>query len=403
MKILFVSDVSIENVIGGAERVLYEQTTRLAARGHDVHILTRRLPSHHAGEAVLKDVREWRYHLNAANPVFFFLSSLKNGRRLFETLSGANHFDCINFHQPVSALPVLMSKKSRDIRKIYTCHSLAFEEFISRNALPRSFFQKILYRFHVISRKWLEKKALDASDAIIVLSGYTREKLRDIYGTPDEKITVIAGGIDLGRFHPAADKAAVRRRLGLPEDKTILLTVRNLVPRMGLENLIHAMREVVPSVPDIHLVIGGSGPLKESLVGLVHKLDLDQYIDFEGFIAEDALPAYYRAADLFVLPTVDLEGFGLVTLEALASGVPVLGTPVGGTREILTRLDPGLLFKDVSAEAISALIIKACKKYRDSPDAWRQDSARCRAFAEENYSWDANIVSTERLFRAVIS
>ena len=77
MKILFVSDVSIQDVIGGAERVLFEQTTRLAARGHDVHILTRSLPSHQSDDDVIQNVREWRYPVNQDNAVSFFTSTLR--------------------------------------------------------------------------------------------------------------------------------------------------------------------------------------------------------------------------------------------------------------------------------------------------------------------------------------
>jgi len=398
MKVLFVADVSIADVIGGAERVLFEQTTRLAARGHDVHILTRRLPSHQSDDDVIQNVREWRYRVNQKNAVSFFTSTLRNCKRLFETLSTANNFDCINFHQPFSAFAVMRSDSFKKIRKVYTCHSLAFEEYTSRNAKDHSLFERIVHSLHMASRKWIERRVLYQSDLIVVLSRYTRDKLLNIYGVPDGKIAVIPGGIDLVRFHPAADKKAVRERLHLPREKTILLTIRNLVPRMGLENLIIAMQEIFRLVPDIYLIIGGTGPLKDDLALLSRRLDLDHYIHFTGFIPEDALPEYYQAADIFVLPTIELEGFGLVTLEALASGTPVLGTPVGGTQEILSRLDSSFLFKDISHESISGLLIETCQGYLNQPDKWQLDSQRCRHFAEKYYSWEANVAATENLF-----
>src|SRR3972149_2055223 len=145
MNILFVADVSIQDVIGGAERVLYEQTTRLAARGHDVHILTRRLPAHQLDCDVIQNVSEWRYRVNQDNAVSFFASTLRNGKRLFETISEANNFDCINFHQPFSAFAVMRSDSCKKIRKVYTCHSLAFEQYASRNAKPHSFFKRIVH------------------------------------------------------------------------------------------------------------------------------------------------------------------------------------------------------------------------------------------------------------------
>jgi glycosyltransferase involved in cell wall biosynthesis len=398
LKILFVSDVSIHDVIGGAERVLFEQTTRLAARGHDVHILTRRLPSHQSDEDVIQNVREWRYLVNQNDAGSFFASTLRNGKRLFETISKANNFDCINFQQPFSAFAVMRSDSCKKIKKVYTCHSLAFEEYASRNAKPHSFFKRIVHSLHLISRKWIEKKVLNQSDSIVVLSRYTLDKLQNIYGIPAGKIAVIPGGIDLVRFHPAFDKRALRERLHLPQEKTILLTVRNLVPRMGLENLIRALQDIVKSVPDIHLIIGGTGPLKDDLARLSRRLNLDHYIHFTRFIPEDALPEYYQAADIFILPTIELEGFGLVTLEALASGTPVLGTPVGGTQEILSKFDSRFLFQDTRHESISRLIIETCQEYRNQPDKWQLDSRQCRHFAEKYYSWETNVTATERIF-----
>ena len=397
MNILFVSDVSIQDVIGGAERVLYEQTTRLAARGHNVHILTRRLPVHQSDCAVIQNVREWRYPVNQDNPVSFFTSTLRNGKRLFETISKANNFDCINFHQPFSAFAVLRSDKCRKIRKVYTCLSFAFEEYASRNAKPHSLIKKIVHLLHLVSRRWIEQKSLNQSNQIVALSRFTADKLLNVYGFPIEDIIIIPGGIDLVRFHPVADKREVRERLHLPREKTILLTVRNLVSRMGIENLIRAMQEIVKSMPDIVLIIGGTGPLKNDLSVMSRRLNLDHHIQFVGFIPEAALPEYYQSADIFVLPTVELEGFGLVTLEALASGTPVLGTPVGGTQEILSRFDSRFLFQDTRHESISKLIIETCQEYRNQTDKWQLDSRQCRLFAEKYYSWETNVAATERL------
>ncbi len=256
----------------------------------------------------------------------------------------------------------------------------------------------MIYLFNRAARKWIEKRVLNKSDRIVVLSKYTLEKLTTVHRIPTEKVAVIPGGIDLARFHPADDRTAIRDRLRLPQGKTILLTVRDLEPRMGIENLIHALQQVVKSVPDVYLVIGGSGPLKEHLALTSRRLGLDPFLQFTGFIPEETLPLYYQAADIFVLPTVELEGFGLVTLEALASGTPVLGTPVGGTQEILSRLDNNFLFNDSSSESISRLLTELCQEYRSKPDKWQEASQRCRHFAEDHYSWERNIAATERLF-----
>ena len=248
------------------------------------------------------------------------------------------------------------------------------------------------------ARKFIEKKVLNGCDRIAVLSRFTGERLGNAYKIPSGKMVVIPGGVDLQRFSPAVDKIEIRRHLSIPEERMILLTVRDLEPRMGLENLIYAFKEVIKELPDTYLVLGGHGPLKNKLISLSHKLGVENHIRFIGFIPEEDLPDYYRMADIFILPTVELEGFGLITLEALASGIPVLGTPVGGTVEILSKLDLKYLFKNTKPESMASLIIETCRQFKNNPRLWQDVSARCRAFVEAQYSWERNVDSTEELF-----
>jgi glycosyltransferase involved in cell wall biosynthesis len=398
LNILFVSDVSISVVLGGAERVLYEQSTRLTERGHNVHVLTRILPSHNSTQEVIQGVSEWRYAVDQNNELSFFYSSTLNCKKLFESITKDFLFDCINFHQPFSSFGVIKSPSSQNMKKVYTCHSLSFEEYQSRNKKPRGLIKNALYWLNILGRKVIEKKVLNSSDKIIVLSRYTQEKLWNTYRVHPHKVFVIPGGVDLDRFHPVNNRMAIRRRLGIPEKKMILLSVRNLVPRMGLENLIRAMQDIVKIMPDILLIIGGNGPIKDDLVKSIHEMGIEDHIKFTGFISEEDLPAYYRAADVFILPTLELEGFGLVTLEALASGTPALGTPIGGTKEILGRFDSRYLFRDTKPESIAALIIETCLQFRNNPSVWQSVSSQCRAFVEAHYSWKKNVDLTEKLF-----
>jgi glycosyltransferase involved in cell wall biosynthesis len=254
-----------------------------------------------------------------------------------------------------------------------------------------------MHQLNVIGRRRLEYRALQQSDRIIVLSRYTEKKLKKTHGLLPEKIACVPGGVDLEKFQPAGDKTTYRRKLGLPDDSVILLTVRNLVPRMGLDNLLSALKQIVIRAPDIYLIIGGDGPQKSELVELAKRHGIANCMRLEGFIREDRLPDYYRAADIFVLPTRELEGFGLVTLEALASGVPVLGTPVGGTREILSRFDPEFMFKDITPDSMAALILEKYRQIKKHPAEWAQICASCRQFVEDHYSWEKNVDALEKV------
>ncbi|MBP8980265.1 MAG: glycosyltransferase family 4 protein [Syntrophobacterales bacterium] len=402
MRILHIADVSIHQVIGGAERVLYEQAVGLRKQGHEVHILTRLLPEH-GGETVadIQGIREWRYVVHTDNALFFLLSTRTNGGRLYGELRKTHHFDIINAHQPFSAWAALREGRG-GTPFVYTCHSLSFEEYLSRRravgASPWTAWPQVMIR------KVIERGVLSSADKIVVLSAFTREKLQNTYGLRDDHIVVIPGGVDLERFHPAEPprRGAIRRRLGIPAEGPVLLTVRNLVPRMGLENLLTAMKEIAAAVPQSTLVIGGAGPLRETLTKRRDDLGLHGCVIFPGFIPEDDLPDYYRAADLFVLPTVELEGFGLVTLEALASGTPVLGTPVGGTREILSALGGDWLFRDTSPAALAELIIPKVRKLTAHPDHGEAIRCRCREFVESNYSWEKNVATLACLFTKLL-
>jgi len=395
--ILLVSDVSIARVMGGAERVLYEQSTRLAAKGHRVHVLTRRLPGHRTAGETIHGVVEWRYPVNSKNALSFIATTFTNSARLFRNLHGKHRYRSVNFHQPFSAFGVLRSVGARGVKKIYTCHSLAFEEYRSRNPYPSPLVGRLLYGLHVQGRRRAEEIALKRCDAVVTLSRFTREKLRAAYAVPPARVTVIPGGVDLDRFQPCPDKQALRARLGIPLEKTVFFTVRNLVQRMGLENLILAMHRVAPQAPDIHLVLGGEGPLRAELGALVTRLGLEGIVHFAGFIDEESLPDHYAAADCFVLPTRELEGFGLVTLESMACAVPVLGTPVGGTREILEPFGAGFLFADTGPSSMAPLIVEKYWAIKENPVRWKAISTACRQFVETHYSWDRNVEALERL------
>ncbi|NOY70513.1 MAG: glycosyltransferase family 4 protein [Deltaproteobacteria bacterium] len=397
MKILQVADVSVSRVAGGAERFLSGQSAALAQHGHQVFVMTRMPEGCAKYQEQLGLIKEFRYDVNQKNPAAFIFSTIRNGGRLFESLCKKYCFDVINFHQPFSAFAVCRSPLCRNIKKIYTCHSLSFEEYVSRNPASPGPSGRLFYFLNIFGRRYIERYVLKRVGRILVLSRYTGEKLEHAHGISRKKTVVIPGGVDLRRFSPARDRAAVRRSLDLPAAGFLLLTVRNLVSRMGIENLLKAVVIVKRKIPEIFLVIGGAGVLRGKLESLARELHITDCVRFEGFIPEKRLSDYYRAADLFVLPTRELEGFGLVTIEAMACGTPVAGTPVGGTAEILSGFDKRFLFADTGAESIADRLGELCRMIMADPGGWEKISQRCRRFVEDRYSWDANVSALERL------
>jgi glycosyltransferase involved in cell wall biosynthesis len=184
---------------------------------------------------------------------------------------------------------------------------------------------------------------------------------------PARKVRLIPGGVDLGRFRPLEEPARRARKaaLGIPPGAPLLLSVRRLVPRMGLENLLPAFGLLLREFPALHLALGGSGPLEGRLRSLAASLGLAARVRFLGYVPEPDLPGLYAAADLFVLPTTTLEGFGLVTLEALACGTPVVGTPVGATPEILGGIDRTLVAAGATAPALAEAAGRLLRRGRE--------------------------------------
>jgi glycosyltransferase involved in cell wall biosynthesis len=167
---------------------------------------------------------------------------------------------------------------------------------------------------------------------------------------------------------------------------------------MGLENLLRAVALLHTQGRRVFLVVGGKGPLAASLAALSADLSIADYVRFAGFIPEADLPAYYQAADLFVLPTLDLEGFGLITLEALACGTPVVGTPVGSTAELLGDFDARWLATGTDPRAIAAAAARGLELAEDGGAELRR---RCRAFAER-YDWERIVDQYECLYAEAV-
>jgi glycosyltransferase involved in cell wall biosynthesis len=151
------------------------------------------------------------------------------------------------------------------------------------------------------------------------------------------------------------DRSGLQRSLGWPEGR-VLFTLRRLVPRMGLDRLLRAFCDARKTTGNVSLVIAGDGPLRGSLQSLASELGLAGSVRFEGRVPDEALPRMYAAADAFVLPTAELECFGLIALEALASGRPVLATPIGAIPEVVGAIEPLWLAEDGSVAALTRLL-----------------------------------------------
>jgi glycosyltransferase involved in cell wall biosynthesis len=231
-------------------------------------------------------------------------------------------------------------------------------------------------------KQQMEQHVYNRCDRFIVLSHAFGTILQQSYGIPWEKIHIIPGGVDTQRFCHTLTRQQAREKLGWPQDRFILFTPRRLVHRMGIGPLLTAIAHLKPQKHDLWLAIAGKGPLRETLEQQATELGLCDAVNFLGFLPDEDLPIAYQAADLTIMPSQSLEGFGLVLLESLASGTPVLCTPVGGMPEVITDFSPELITDSPSEQAIAATLQAVLTEAIPLPNR-----EACREYATTRFAW----------------
>ena len=192
-------------------------------------------------------------------------------------------------------------------------------------------------------RRMLERRTLLRADAVIVLSGAFRRVLLEQYGISPWRIRVWRPGVAAESFTPG-DREKARAELGLAPTAFVVVCARRLVPRMGIDTLLDAWADLEGSLPGgSTLLLVGDGPLRADLEARAREPRLAGRVEVLGRVSEGALKDAYRAADVAAVPTLSVEGFGLVVLEAAACGTPSIVTDVGGLPEAAAGLDRSLI------------------------------------------------------------
>ena len=293
-------------------------------------------------------------------------------RNSFQELTSQNNFDLIVSHFAFYTFPLLNMLDNRPL--VTHFHGpWALESGVEAN---KSVAVKV--------KKWLEQSTYRRSQLFIVLSQTFRDILHQEYQVPLEQINIIPGGVDIDRFNISLSQTEARSQLSWHQDRPIIFCIRRLAKRMGLENLVAAMAKVRTVCPDALLYIAGKGELAATLQTQIAELELDNNVKLLGYVSDEDLPLCYRAANFSVVPTVALEGFGLIVVESLAAGTPVLGTPIGGIPEILRPFSEDLVFEGYNRDQLARGIIEALSGVRTLPS-----SQACLDYVQTNYSWNA--------------
>jgi glycosyltransferase involved in cell wall biosynthesis len=380
--------------VGGAWGLTYEVNKRLVARGHKVYQITCKSVENQPSKEVIDGIQYHRVSLRESKGILPLWNAI---RKKVKAILKLEPIHLIHIHNPLIGFVVLLQPNLWKVPKVYHFHSSWFDEerinIVGTARIPLS----LKFRLEMI--RIMEWVCYRFSKTLLFLSEYSKNRFKDYYSLSNPDLVIIPGGVDLNDFHPLEPEEntdAIRKKLNLQKDVPLILTVRRLEERMGLENLILAVEILLKKNPDkiFQLAMVGKGSLRQRLEDLIAEKKLSNTIQLTGLVSRENLPLYFRVADLFVLPTTAIEGFGLVTAEAFASGLPVMGTPVGATKEILALVDENLIFQETSPESLA----KGMEHFLNNPEYYSQLKSKCRETAERNYSWEKVVDQTEEEF-----
>jgi glycogen synthase len=334
-------------VEGGLARHVRKLSEQLGAAGHDVHVLTRGGDHAPAEEerhgVVIHRVREPAFPRDDLDAFLAWVAQmnadmLAAAAELLERFE----FDLVHSHDWLVAVAAQRLAARIRVPWVVTVHATEHgrhQGWVDKH--PQSHIHGV------------EKRMVHRADRVIACSNYMQGHLADVFTLPRSAVTVIPNGIDPADLHVPGDLGALRARYAEPDEKLVLLAGR-LVYEKGFQVALDALPKVIRRLGSVRFLVAGTGTHEEELKAQARRLRLSRYGTFAGWLGDDALHGLYRIADLCVIPSL-YEPFGLVALEAMASGCPCVAADTGGLREVVPR-DVGLRFRSRDATALARTI-----------------------------------------------
>jgi glycosyltransferase involved in cell wall biosynthesis len=370
--------------VGGIEKVVYEQSKRLRQKSFDPMVVTNRIdtPKSYVVDGIPVECYE---SLNTG----FRLGipySIPTVTSLETFLRAVQSSKIVHAHGHPYLTSLLAAKLAKRYSKpfVLTQHNTFIE------------YDSIFNEIERVNDLTVGKQTLKEADKIIAVSNATKDYVLTLGAKPD-KVTVLHNGVDLVKFRPIEGKRQeMRKKLGIAQDAVVALTVRRLVYKNGIDTLIDSANIAIKKNPRIVFVAVGKGPDSNSVKSKIEQLGIEKNFRLAGFVSDEDLPSYYNVADSFVLPSKSGEGLPLVALEAMACGLPVIATNVGGIKEVMIK-DYGKLVPPNEPQLLAKAVLEVASGADFSS---RRDELR--AVAEERFGWDANVERLVEIYEELI-
>jgi glycosyltransferase involved in cell wall biosynthesis len=370
-------------VQGGSAMYAFELANALGANNHQVDVVTQsneqeRTVEPHPNVQVC-EVTPSRRQLVTFETLLYSIKARFNME--------FNKYDIIH-GTLMPASPIgLIGKNSIECPVVVTSHSFAPSEVRSHSAVKLPDYL-LKYFFHPMNA-CMDFVTSHAVDQVITISTKMHDQLSEHYRVSENKISTIPHGVDTNRFYPDHEAHPA-----VNPDTFTLLFVGRLISRKNASLAIEAVSRLQRD--DIELIIAGTGRLQDELKRMAQESDVSEHITFLGYVPESELEMLYAGADMTAF-TSTYEGFGLVVLESLAAGTPVVGTPVGSVPDLITDRTEGFI-RHPTADSFADAITTAL----DNPQLYMNMSENARTLAEE-HSWDEVAVKTELVYERTIA
>jgi glycosyltransferase involved in cell wall biosynthesis len=382
MKICHITWEYPPRIVGGIARHVEDLAKALAKLGHEVSVVTLEFPDAPSYEE-LKGVKIYRAPTQIGHPHFLTWALLFNHSIEKQLADIGEDFDVLHVHDWLTAPAGISAKHFLHKPLVATLHSTEY---------GRSTLQSI-DSFTIDSWEWW---TTFEANKVIVTTYSMRHEVCGHFHVPWEKVWIIPNAVDASKFQVSVDRNAVRARYLVEPNEKLVLYVGRLVPQKGVEFLIQAVSRIAGRFGDAKFVIVGDGWLRGHLESLADQMGQRWRINFAGFIPDSELIALMRSADVLVIPSV-YEPFGIVALEGMAAGVPVVASQVGGLAEVVEHEKTGEYVYMRNPESIAWGVERVLSNSGHA--AWLVKNGR--EAVERTYSWDAVAKKTTELYEDV--
>lgn len=372
MKILMLTWEYPPRIVGGIARVVNDLSKRLIKDGHEVTVVTYREGNapYFEDDKGVKVYRIDNYIINPNNFIDWIMQMNFNMvAKASEIIASEGKFDVIHAHDWLVAYAAKTLKNSYDTPIVSTIHATES----GRNSGIHDETQR-----YINDTEWM---LTYESTEVIVNSNYMKRELQSLFGLPFEKINVVPNGINVNMFSGIERDYEFRRKYALDNEKIILFMGR-LVYEKGIQHLISAMPKILAGYHDAKLVIAGKGGMIDELKAQVNSMGISNKVYFTGYMDSKQVCKMYKCADVSVFPST-YEPFGIVALEAMLSGTPVVVSDIGGLNEIVEHRENGMKSYAGNPNSIADSILELLY----NPQLSQEVVKKARNMVKNEYNW----------------